>query len=53
MRGAFGLTEPLEKDGLIKRKKRTIRFPDWLAMMSVAGFDPLYLHLGQQAAASV
>jgi CRP-like cAMP-binding protein len=43
----------LEKDGLIKRTKRAIRFPDWSAMKSVAGFDPLYLHLGQQAAASV
>jgi CRP-like cAMP-binding protein len=41
----------LENDGLITRSRRSIRFPDWLALKRAADFNSLYLHLGQQAAA--
>jgi CRP-like cAMP-binding protein len=41
----------LEEEGLIKRDRRAIRFPDWHALRAAAGFDPRYLHLGQQASA--
>ena len=41
----------LEEEGLIKRDRRAIRFPNWQALKATAGFDPRYLHLGQQASA--
>ncbi|WP_375420525.1 Crp/Fnr family transcriptional regulator [uncultured Sphingomonas sp.] len=43
----------LEDEGLIKRDRRAIRFPNWQALKAAAGFDPLYLHLGQQSAAGL
>ena len=38
----------LEADGLISRKGRSYKVPNWTALKDEAGFDPLYLHLGQQ-----
>jgi CRP-like cAMP-binding protein len=43
----------LEDEGLIKRDRRAIRFPNWQALKAAAGFDPLYLHIGQQSAAGL
>ena len=43
----------LENEGLLERDRRSIRFPNWQAMKAAAGFDPLYLHLGRQAAAGL
>ncbi len=42
----------LEAEGLITRTKRTIFFPAWEKLRRVAGFNPAYLHLEQQKAAS-
>jgi len=42
----------LQQEGLITRSKRTVTFPDWQQLQAVAGFNDLYLHLGQQQAAS-
>ena len=42
----------LEDDGLISRRGRIYGFPNWTALKDEAGFDPLYLHLDQQIAAS-
>ena len=38
----------LEADGLISRRIRTIRFPDWPNLCKFAEFEPDYLHLGPQ-----
>jgi len=43
----------LERDGLITRHSRTIRFPDWTVLKRVADFNPLYLHVGQQSAVPI
>jgi CRP-like cAMP-binding protein len=42
----------LEKEGLINRTKRHIRFPDWERMREVADFNQRYLHLDRQLAAA-
>jgi CRP-like cAMP-binding protein len=42
----------LEEEGWIERDKRAVRFSNWDRMRSMAGFNPLYLHLGRQAAAA-
>lgn len=41
----------LEGEGLIKRTKRMVQFPDWAALRRLAEFNPLYLHLSQQTGA--
>ena len=38
----------LEADGLIKRSKREISFPDWDRMRDIADFNDRYLHLAVQ-----
>jgi CRP-like cAMP-binding protein len=38
----------LEEDGLISRTKRMITMLDWKALVSVADFEPRYLHLDRQ-----
>lgn len=38
----------MEAEGLVQRMGRLIAFPSIDALRSVAGFSPLYLHLGQQ-----
>jgi CRP-like cAMP-binding protein len=53
---ALGLTpvhvnrtlKALEAEGLIKRNKRNVSFPDWEKMREVADFNQRYLHLDQQ-----
>ncbi len=35
----------LESDGLIKRKRRHIQFPDWRALQDAADFSRAYLHI--------
>jgi CRP-like cAMP-binding protein len=35
----------LESDGLIKRKRRHIQFPDWRALQDAADFSRTYLHI--------
>ena len=41
----------LEAEGLIKRSKRNVSFPDWERMREVADFNQRYLHLAPQEAA--
>ncbi len=41
----------LELDGLIKRTKRNISFPDWQRLRTVGDFNQRYLHLEPQTAA--
>ncbi|MDB5690549.1 MAG: Crp/Fnr family transcriptional regulator [Sphingomonas bacterium] len=38
----------LEADGLVKRTKRNISFPDWQRLRSVGDFNQRYLHLTPQ-----
>lgn len=38
----------LEVDGLIKRSKRDVSFPDWERMRDIADFNDRYLHLAVQ-----
>lgn len=38
----------LEADGLIRRSKREISFPDWDRMCDIADFNDRYLHLTEQ-----
>jgi CRP-like cAMP-binding protein len=53
---ALGLTsvhvnrvlKSLEAEGLIKRSKRNVSFPDWERMRKVADFSQRYLHLERQ-----
>jgi CRP-like cAMP-binding protein len=53
---ALGLTpvhvnrvlKSLEAEGLIKRSKRNVSFPDWEGLRKVADFSQRYLHLEQQ-----
>jgi CRP-like cAMP-binding protein len=53
---ALGLTpvhvnrtlKSLEAEGLIKRTKRNVSFPEWQRMRSVADFNQRYLHLEPQ-----
>jgi hypothetical protein len=40
----------LEQDGLITRTKREITVVDWNRLVTVADFEPRYLHLERQAA---
>lgn len=40
----------LEQEGLITRTKREITIVDWTRLVTVADFEPRYLHLEQQAA---
>lgn len=55
---ALGLTpvhvnrtlKALEADGLIRRDKRFVSFPDWKRMRDFADFSARYLHLEPQAA---
>jgi DNA-binding Lrp family transcriptional regulator len=52
---ALGLTpvhvnrtlKTLEREGLLKREKRHITFPQWERLREAAGFNELYLHLDQ------
>lgn len=54
---ALGLTsvhvnrtiKSLEADGLIKRKRRNISFPNWEALREVGDFNTRYLHLEPQS----
>ena len=39
----------LAREGLVERDKRFVRVPDWEALRKAAGFNELYLHLGQTA----
>lgn len=39
----------LANEGLVVRDKRFVRVPDWDALRKAAGFNELYLHLGQMA----
>jgi CRP-like cAMP-binding protein len=41
----------LEKDGLITRTKRNIRFPEWERLREVGDFNRRYLHIQRQASA--
>jgi CRP-like cAMP-binding protein len=41
----------LEADGLVKRTKRNISFPDWQRLRNVGDFNQRYLHLAPQARA--
>ncbi|MGI8611964.1 MAG: Crp/Fnr family transcriptional regulator [Sphingomicrobium sp.] len=41
----------LEADGLIKRSKRNLSFPDWERMRDMADFNDRYLHLAVQESA--
>jgi CRP-like cAMP-binding protein len=41
----------LEREGLVQRQKRYITIPDWDRLKRAAGFNDLYLHLDQMAAA--
>jgi CRP-like cAMP-binding protein len=43
----------LEAEGLIKRTKRSVSFPDWDRMRGVADFNQRYLHLHPQKSAEV
>ena len=36
--------QALQRDGLIDRDRRMVRFPSWQRMQDVADFNPLYLH---------
>ena len=38
----------LEADGMLKRSKRSISFPDWNKMRAAGDFNQRYLHLEQQ-----
>lgn len=57
---ALGLTpvhvnrtlKALEAEGLIKRSKRNVSFPNWERMREVADFNQRYLHLERQDRAS-
>lgn len=57
---ALGLTpvhvnrtlKALEADGLIRRSKRNVSFPNWEQMREVADFNQRYLHLAPQEAAA-
>ena len=57
---AMGLTpvhvnrtlKALEADGLIKRSKRNVGFPNWERMREVADFNQRYLHLAPQKSAA-
>jgi DNA-binding Lrp family transcriptional regulator len=57
---ALGLTpvhvnrtlKALEADGLIKRSKRNVGFPNWERMREVADFNQRYLHLAPQKSAA-
>jgi len=40
----------LQRDGLIERDRRMIRFPSWLRMQDVADFNSRYLHMRDLAA---
>jgi CRP-like cAMP-binding protein len=40
----------LEQEGLITRTKREITVVDWNRLVTVADFEPRYLHLERQAA---
>lgn len=56
---ALGLTpvhvnrtlKTLEADGLIKRSKRNVGFPNWEQMRAIADFNQRYLHLSLQQGA--
>ena len=39
----------LERDGLITRQRRMITVVDWKKMVTVADFEPRYLHIGEAA----
>jgi CRP-like cAMP-binding protein len=39
----------LERDGLITRRRRMITVVDWKKMVTVADFEPRYLHIGESA----
>jgi CRP-like cAMP-binding protein len=39
----------LERDGLITRQRRMITVVDWKKMVTVADFEPRYLHIGEPA----
>jgi CRP-like cAMP-binding protein len=40
----------LEGQGLLKREKRRVTFPDWQGLRDVADFNQRYLHMGVQQA---
>ena len=42
----------LEREGLVQRQKRFVTIPDWDKLKRAAGFNDLYLHLGQVKAAT-
>ena len=42
--------QALQREGLIERDRRMIRFPSWERMQDVADFNPRYLHTGELAA---
>jgi len=37
--------QSLQRDGLIERDRRTVRFPSWERLRDVGDFNPRYLHL--------
>ena len=41
----------LQRDGLIERDRRIVRFPSWERMRDVADFNPRYLHTHEAAVA--
>jgi CRP-like cAMP-binding protein len=41
--------QALQRDGLIERDRRMIRFPSWERMQDVADFNPRYLHTADLA----
>ena len=44
------ILQSLQREGLIERKRRLIRFPSWERMSDVADFNPRYLHTRQGTA---
>jgi len=41
--------QALQREGLIERDRRMIRFPNWERMRDVADFNPRYLHTAELA----
>ena len=41
--------QALQREGLIDRDRRMVRFPSWQRMQDVADFNPLYLHTRELA----
>lgn len=44
--------QALQREGLIERDRRMVRFPDWQRLQDVADFNPRYLHTREMPASA-